>query len=81
MHKLLKEGEVPYEDEKFAYITISRIKTKKADRILRHPKIENGRITLKLCTTEGDIEEKTITKKEKEKFKIAKKLSNGDILK
>ena len=81
VHKLLKEGEVPYEDEKFAYITISRIKTKKADRILRHPKIENGRITLKLCTTEGDIEEKTITKKEKEKFKIAKKLSNGDILK
>ena len=42
---------------------------------------EKGRITLKLCTTEGDIEEKTITKKEKEKFKIAKKLNNGDILK
>ena len=41
----------------------------------------NGKITLKLCTTEGDIEEKTITKKEKEKFKIAKKLNNGDILK
>lgn len=56
------------------------MKTDKKDRILRHPKIENGRIILKLCTTEGDIEEKTITKKEKEKFKIVKKLNNGDIL-
>ncbi len=81
MHKLLKEGEAPYEDEKFSYIAVSKMKTAKKDRILRHPKIENGRITLKLCTTEGDIEEKTITKKEKEKFKIAKKLNNGDILK
>ena len=81
VHKLLKDGEAPYEDEKFSYIAVSKMKTDKKDRILRHPKIENGRITLKLCTTEGDIEEKTITKKEKEKFKIAKKLNNGDILK
>ena len=80
VHKLLKDGEAPYE-EKFSYIAVSKMKTDKKDRILRHPKIENGRITLKLCTTEGDIEEKTITKKEKEKFKIAKKLNNGDILK
>ena len=65
----------------FSYIAISKTKTEKVNRILRHPKIENGRITLKLCTTEGDIEEKTITKKEKERFKTAKKLNNGDILK
>lgn len=81
VHKMLKEGDAPYEDEKFSYIAISKTKTEKVNRILRHPKIENGRITLKLCTTEGNIEEKTITKKEKEKFKIAKKLNNGDILK
>lgn len=81
VHKMLKEGDAPYEDEKFSYIAISKTKTEKVNRILRHPKIENGRITLKLCTTEGDIEGKTITKKEKEKFKIVKKLSNGDILK
>ena len=80
VHKILKAGDVPYEDEKFSYIAVSKMKTDKKDRILRHPKIENGRITLKLCTTEGDIEEKTITKKEKEKFKIVKKLNNGDIL-
>ena len=69
VHKLLKEGEAPYEDEKFSYIAVSKMKTDKKDRIL------------KLCTTEGDIEKTTITKKEKEKFKIAKKLNNGDILK
>mgnify|MGYP004643958299 CR=1 FL=1 len=81
VHKMLKEGDAPYEDEKFSYIAISKTKTEKVNRILRHPKIENGRITLKLCTTEGNIEEKTITKKEKERFKTAKKLNNGDILK
>ena len=81
VHKMLKEGDAPYEDEKFSYIAISKTKTEKVNRILRNPKIENGRITLKLCTTEGNIEEKTITKKEKERFKTAKKLNNGDILK
>lgn len=81
VHKLLKEGDAPYEDEKFSYIAVSKIKTEKEARILRHPKIENGKITLKLCTEDGNIEEKIITKKQKERFKIAKKLSCGDILK
>ena len=44
VHKLLKEGDAPYEDEKFSYIAVSKIKTEKKARILRHPKIENGAI-------------------------------------
>ena len=80
IHKILKDGDSPYEDEKFAYIAISKFKTRKEDSvILRHPKIENGRITLKLCTPSGNIEEKTITKKDKELFKKTKKLNCGDI--
>ena len=46
-------------------------------RILRHPIIEPGKITLRLCTN-GNIEEKIITKKDKENFKIAKKKKCGD---
>ena len=46
-------------------------------KILRHPIIEKGKITLKVCHN-GKIEEMIITKKDKELFKIAKKKKCGD---
>ena len=80
VHKILKDGETPYEDEKFSYIAISKFETDKLDGVvLRHPKIESGKITIKVCKSNGEIEEKIITKKEKETFKKAKKLKVGDI--
>ena len=81
-HKLLKNGDVPYEDEKFSYIAVCKDTIEKGDfaRVLRHPKIESGKITLKLCSDEG-IEEKIITKKDKDLFKLAKKSSCGDRIK
>ena len=79
-HKLLKSGDAPYEDEKFSYIAISKENFGTAEsRILRHPIIETGKITLKLCT-KGNIEEKMITKKEKEQFKTCKKKKCGDAI-
>lgn len=78
IHKILKSGDAPYEDEKFSYIAISKENLGTAEsRILRHPIIETGKVTLKLCTN-GNIEEKIITKREKEKFKLAKKKKCGD---
>lgn len=80
IHKILKSADAPYEDEKFSYIAISKENLGTAEsRILRHPMIETGKITLKLCTN-GNIEEKVITKKEKEKFKQAKKKKCGDAI-
>ena len=50
LHKLLKQGDAPYEDEKFAYLALAKSETNKPEaRILRHPKIAKGRITLELC--------------------------------
>ena len=78
IHKLLKSGDAPYEDEKFSYIAISKENIGTAEsRILTHPIIETGKITLKLCSN-GNIEERIITKKEKDKFKQAKKKKCGD---
>lgn len=79
IHKLLKNGDVPYEDEKFSYIAVSKENIKKVDfaRVLRHPKIESGKITLLVCSSSG-IYEKIITKKEKELFKVARKSNCGD---
>ena len=80
IHKILKSADVPYEDEKFSYIAISKENIGTAEsRILRHPIIEAGKITLKLCTM-GNIEQRIITKKEKEIFKQVKKKKCGDTI-
>lgn len=78
IHKILKNAELSYEDEKFSYIVISKDKYNLPEsRILRHPIIEKGKITVKLCT-KGNIEKKIITKKDKENFKKVKKKNCGD---
>ena len=80
VHKFVKNADVPYEDEKFSYIAISREKIDNSGaRILRHPNISSGFIKVKVCNN-GSIEEKTITKKEKDLFKKVKKLKCGDLI-
>lgn len=80
VHKVLKNADLPYEDEKFAYIAISKEKCNNSGiRILRHPIIEKGKITLKVCHN-GKIEETIITKKDKELFKMVKKKKCGDLI-
>lgn len=78
LHKQLKGGEVPYEDEKFSYLAASKEPVQTSiNRVLRHPFIDKGRITLKLCTAKG-IETRIVTKKQKDSFKVARKAKCGD---
>lgn len=78
LHKNIKNADSPFEDEKFIYLVASKNKTQGAvNRILRHPKIEKGYIDVKMCTEEG-IKEERITKSQKEKYKMVRKLSAGD---
>ena len=78
LHKSLKGGDAPYEDEKFCYIAAVRAEAKPCkNRILRHPKIESGRITLTLCS-KSSITERIVTKKEAALFKKARKADCGD---
>lgn len=78
LHKQLKGGDVPYEDEKFSYIALSKKPSNRCTaRILRHPQNAPGHISLELCTSEG-LKSSTITKKDKELYKIARKASCGD---
>lgn len=81
IHKELKNGDSPFEDEKYIYIAVSRkeILQENRQRIIRHPLKYNGFIKLKICDKE-EIKEITITRKEKEKFKIARKSNTGDLL-
>ena len=80
IHKMLKNADVPYEDEKFSYIAFSRepLKMDKCGRIMRHPITLKGRVELSICTSDG-IYTKTVTKKDNEAYKCAKKADCGDI--
>ncbi len=77
LHKQLKGGDVPYEDEKFCFVAASREAVQPCSaRVLRHPGIDSGRITLRLCTPVG-TEERMVTKKSP-RFKAARKSDAGD---
>jgi len=80
LHRQLKGGDAPFEDEKFAYMAFTREKTStKEARIIRHPQIRKGHIMFEVCTNEG-IKNITLSKKDKEKYKKAKKAKTGDLL-
>lgn len=80
LHKAIKEGDCPYEDEKFTYLVFSKKEIDvKSSRVIRRPVKESGKIYLKVCTANG-IRNITVSKKDKELFKKARKLECGDIL-
>lgn len=80
LHRQLKDGDVPYEDEKFAYLLISRSENRRADaRILRHPYIGKGQITLETCSKDG-VNQIKVCKKDSALFKHTRKLKWGDEL-
>lgn len=79
IHKYLKSAESGYEDEKFTFLAISKSQTDGqnfANRILRHPYIEKGKISLEVCTAEGI--KKVIVKKDDTNYKEIKKVDWGE---
>ena len=79
LHKLVKNADVPYEDEKYSYIALSKEPCElPANRIVRHPIIEKGRIRLTVCNNDKKIIERVVTKSQGEMFKKAKKTACGD---
>ena len=78
LHKFLKGGEAPFEDEKYSFMAFSKEeKNLPLYRILRHPKIYKGHVMLTVCSKQG-IQDITVTKREKERYRDAKKLKAGD---
>ncbi|MGN0776622.1 MAG: small ribosomal subunit Rsm22 family protein [Candidatus Ventricola sp.] len=80
LHKALKGGDAPYEDEKFAYLALTREAPKApcSARMLRHPMIAPGRITLTLCEG-GEKTVRVVTKKDP-LWKRARKIGAGDCM-
>lgn len=79
LHRLSKGGEAPYEDEKYAYVALARERgpLKEGGRILRHPQIAKGIVRIELCTKDG-VTWKTLSKRDGEAYKRARKAKCGD---
>jgi ribosomal protein RSM22 (predicted rRNA methylase) len=81
LHRLAKEADVPWEDEKFIYLAASRHKGEAVDaRIVGPPRTGKGRIDLKLCCADGVLRERTVSKRDGPLFKTARRRDWGDAI-
>lgn len=79
-HKQLKAAELPYEDEKFIYVALSRAPpAQRQARVLTQPKTTKVAITAKLCTREG-IRSVATPRRNKLVYARWRKLNWGDAL-
>lgn len=77
-HKQLKGAEVPFEDEKFSYVALSRTAPeKRASRVLAQPAQSKAAITAKLCTADG-VSVATVPRRDKEAYAKARRWRWGD---
>jgi ribosomal protein RSM22 (predicted rRNA methylase) len=77
-HRHMKGADVPFEDEKFSYVVLSRTKPQPATaRVLAPPKATKSAITAKLCK-EGGVEIETATRREPAAWRRFKALRWGD---
>jgi ribosomal protein RSM22 (predicted rRNA methylase) len=78
LHRLVKQGSLGFEDEKFSYIAVSREPTPRTEaRVLRHPLIRPGNIAVELCTPEG-VKRRIITRSQRDAFRAARKADWGE---
>lgn len=81
LHRLAKEAEVPWEDEKFIYLAATREKlTPIGPRVLAPPKAGSGKVDLKLCKSDGRASQRLFTKRDGDVFKRARRADWGDTL-
>jgi len=77
-HKHLKGADLPYEDEKFSYVILSRTPAvQHPARVLAQPKVTKIAVTAKLCKTDG-IKILSAPHRNKNAYKNAKKWTWGD---
>lgn len=81
-HMKAKGASVPYEDERYSWLAVSRTRVSAFEgraRILAPPKESKPGVELKLCTPEGS-ENRFFAKRDKDNFARARNLGWGDVL-
>ena len=78
LQRRLKEGRLAYEDEKYAYVALTRAEPDAcAGRVLRRPSTEPRRRRLRLCTVAG-VREELVTRREGARYRAARKIRWGE---
>ncbi|MEU9147441.1 small ribosomal subunit Rsm22 family protein [Streptomyces sp. NPDC048349] len=74
LHRQVKGGSLPYEDEKFSYVAATRFPAgPAASRITRKPQIRKGLVLLELCGPEGEgLTRVNVTKRHGDLYKAAR---------
>jgi ribosomal protein RSM22 (predicted rRNA methylase) len=72
LHRQAKGAEVPWEDEKFNYVALSRSPAPAAGaRVIARPRKASGRVTLKLCRPDGSAGDQLFSRRDGDLFKRA----------
>ena len=80
-HLHAKGAEVPWEDEKFCYLAVSRQAATLPDaRVIAQARTGSGKVELKLCQCDGKARSVLLTRREGDRYKQAKRLDWGDAL-
>jgi ribosomal protein RSM22 (predicted rRNA methylase) len=81
-HRLAKAADAPFEDEPFAYLLAARngvAGDSALTRVLARPQVAKPGITLRLCTP-GGLELRTVPRRDKPGYAVARRLGWGDNL-
>lgn len=82
LHRQIKGGTLPYEDEKFAYVAAVRPAAvpaaPAAGRVVRHPQIRKGLVLLDLCTRDNGLTRATVSKRHGPDYRAARTTDWGD---
>ncbi|MEU6281442.1 small ribosomal subunit Rsm22 family protein [Streptomyces sp. NPDC047028] len=79
LHRQVKGGSLPYEDEKFSYVAATRLPaTPSPARVVRRPQIRKGQVLLDLCEPDGRLSRTTVTKRHGDLYRSARDTAWGD---
>jgi ribosomal protein RSM22 (predicted rRNA methylase) len=77
-HKQLKGAELPYEDEKFSYVALTRQPiNQRPFRVLAQPTVAKAAVTAKICTPDGLLITK-VPRRDRESYAVARRWRWGD---
>ncbi|HEY1876949.1 MAG TPA: small ribosomal subunit Rsm22 family protein [Rhizomicrobium sp.] len=77
-HMLLKEATVPFEDERYSYVVVTREKLAHGARILAPPLETKPGLTFKLCDETG-LRAQFVASRDKEEYRRVRKRGWGDL--
>jgi ribosomal protein RSM22 (predicted rRNA methylase) len=81
LHRQAKGAEVPWEDEKFSYVAVSRKPAPALGaRVIARPRKASGRVTLKLCRGDGSAGDQLLSRRDGDLFKRASRSDWGSAL-